>query len=190
MPYIVLVGVEADAPPEDDGLETPLVDKLVNKCGPLDGLYVDLYSDHLEPPLYDRCRLEPCVVSHVGDDGKLEWATITVEEAVAIPVLPPRLFEEPDGPLLIIAVLFYLAVVGPRPRHVWAGRRAPQPQEDAIDEFLFVDPVGQRLSHPLVGKEGAFQIKAKVGVGGDGVAVLPETLPEDGGVCLLCILHR
>ena len=189
MPDRVLIRIDARAPAEDDHLEPLLLDVLLEKGGPLDGLDIRLDPDLLEALLDQLRELLALLVALVRTDGEGErLAVLVAKDAVAVLVCPSRGGEKLPGLGRIIRIALYLVGVGPGARAVRPRRLSGQPHDHALDQLGLVDGIGKGLSHPLVREARILQVEAEVGVAISGVAVLVVVLLEGRVVGLARVL--
>src|SRR5262245_14062964 len=190
VPDFELVGVLPDAPAQDDGFESPLLDVLLQERRPLDHLDVDLDTEVLQGRLHDLGDFAPLVVALVGPQHELDRLAVLDEDALGVLGAPSGSREKLARLRHIVWIRAHVRVVGPGPRLVGTGRLATEPEPHALDQLALVDGVGERLAHPLVGESGVAEVEPEVGIDIVLVLVLVVGLAERREVGLTLELQR
>src|SRR5947208_15881631 len=139
VPDLVLVRVQADAPAEDDRLEPPLLDVLLEEGRPLDHADVHLDAELLERRLDDFRDLLALVVALIGQELEGEGLAVSVHQH-AVSVLCPAGFCKQRSRLVhVVGVRLHARVVRPRAGLVRARRLAPEAEQHAVDDLALVD---------------------------------------------------
>src|SRR6266567_6171688 len=130
MPDIKEVRVLANSPAEDDHLEIPFIDELLQEGSPLDRPYLHLDADLSEPLLNYLGGLEPFRIPLVGQYGELERLAVLDQNTVAVLILPPGLGQKLLRPFRIIIKILDMWITGPCARFVRAVGNLPHPELD------------------------------------------------------------
>ena len=190
VPDLVLVGIVADAPPQDDRLEPRfLMYSLRSVAHSM--MRISTRTPMLaQRGLDDLGDLLALVVALVGEQLEGERLAVLDQDPVGVALRPAGLGQERRAPARVVGIRAHVRVVGPGARLEGAGGLAPQAEDDAVDQLPLVDGVGERLADPPVGEARIPQIEAEVRVAVGRVLELVVGLAEGRVVGLPLELQR
>ena len=190
MPDIILIRFKTGRPAKDCGLEVFLINKLVDKCGPLDHPDLHPNADLFKPLLNYYGRPLSYGISLIRHHGKLKGLLVLVQYSISVAIFPTGFFEQGKSLGRIKRVFFNIGVIEPEPGLIGPGCRHAQSQEDHLDDLLLINGIRERLPHPLIFEFGIQEIIPQIGIGVRQVTVLVIALLEKTIAGLALVLDR